>query len=394
VIVHIVAGLVAIPVVLPCAYLLLLTALSATRQTPRSSRRLRFDVIVPAHDEAAVIERTVRSLRGLDWPPESYRVFVVADNCGDATAALARGAGAKVLERRDPERPGKGYALEFAFAVSACDAWADALVVVDADSTVSPNALEACAARIERGAGAVQLHSGVLNPNDSWRTRLMAIALAAFLDVRSRARSRLGLSCGIRGNGWCVTREAVMRVPHRAYSLAEDLEYGIELGLAGIRADYADEAGALSEMVSSERSARSQRLRWEIGRFALLRARAVPLLAAAIRRRSLLCLDLALDLLVLPLTYVFAGAIVLAAIGAVGELTLHRGLVWLWIGLGCVLSLVIHVLRGWYLSDVGFRGLLDLVRVPGFMLWKIALLLASPRPHAWIRTNRKGVRHE
>src|SRR5579863_9902131 len=91
-------------------YLLLLTVLSATPPSPgRSSGRLRFDLIVPAHDEAAVIAGVVASLRKLHWPADGSRVIVVADNCSDATADLARAAGAEVLERRDTTRRGKGY---------------------------------------------------------------------------------------------------------------------------------------------------------------------------------------------------------------------------------------------------------------------------------------------
>ena len=76
---------------------------------------MKFDVIVPAHNEAEVIERTVSSLRKIDWPADRFRVLVVADNCTDTTAVLARGAGAEVLERHDPTLRGKGYALAFAF---------------------------------------------------------------------------------------------------------------------------------------------------------------------------------------------------------------------------------------------------------------------------------------
>ena len=94
------------------------------------------------------------------------------------------------------------------------------------------------AARIAGGAVAVQAHYGVLNPQASWRTQLITIAKGAFHIVRSRARERLGLSCGIRGNGWCVTHELLQRVPYRCFSLTEDLEYGIQLGLAGLRVGY------------------------------------------------------------------------------------------------------------------------------------------------------------
>lgn len=264
-------------------YLLLLTVLSAKPPPPgRSSGQLRFDVIVPAHDEAAVIERVVASLRGLRWPTDGFRVIVVADNCTDATASLARAAGAQVLERRDSTRRGKGYALELGFQVSRERGWATAVVVIDADSVVSPDLLEAFAARIERAATAVQAHYRVLNAGASWRTRLMSIALASFHQVRSRGRERLQLSCGLRGNGWCVTHRVLREVPYQAFSLAEDIEYGIALGMAGHRVQYADEAGVAAAMVSDGCAAGTQRQRWEGGRFRLIRDKTPALLRAAI----------------------------------------------------------------------------------------------------------------
>jgi len=381
--------LLALPAAASCAYLASLTLLSAPLpRPPPSSRQLRFAIVVPAHDEATVIARTVASLHKLDWPAALFRITVVADNCTDQTAALARAAGAQVLERHDTERRGKGYALDFAFAQIVAEGWAQAIAVVDADTEVSANLLESFAARIERGAHALQAHYGILNPWSSWRTQLMTIAMAAFHIVRSRARERLGLSCGIRGNGWCLTTEQLGRVPYRAYSLAEDLEYGIALGLAGCRVAYADEAHVSGEMVSSAQIAGRQRQRWEGGRFALIGTQTGPLLHAALARRSAVCLDLALDLLLLPLSYVSMNIAVLA--GAAVLLAAHAAYAALWLGIAaaCVLVLVLHVLRGWQLSGLGRRGLWALARVPGFLVWKLVLLLRR-RPQAWIRTERE-----
>jgi cellulose synthase/poly-beta-1,6-N-acetylglucosamine synthase-like glycosyltransferase len=381
----------AVPAVLSSLYLLLLTLLSASPPLPpRSSRRLRFEVTVPAHNEAPVIERTLRSLLAIDWPADGFQVWVVADNCDDETAAIARAAGARVLERNDAQRRGKGYALDYAFTCSRERGWADALVVVDADAEVSPNLLEACAARIEQGAEAVQVHYGVLNPMVSWRTRLMTIAKASFHIVRSRAREHLGVSCGLRGNGWCVTHRLLEQVPYRAYSLTEDVEYGIELGRAGFRVHYADEAHSDAEMVSSEKTARKQRQRWESGRFQLIRSKAPLLFAEAWRRRSKVCLDLALDLVVLPLSYVAlnVGALLLLAVPAAAWGGPAQGAA-LGVALACAASLVLYVLRGWQLSGIGLRGLLDLLGAPLFLGWKLLLLLSGNRSGEWVRTQRE-----
>jgi len=382
--------LLALPVALCCAYLGLATLLSGRIAMPRpSARSLRFDVIVPAHNEAAVIACCVASLRRLDWPADRFRVTVIADNCNDLTAEIARAAGARVLLRRDSCRRGKGHALQFAFRSSCREQWADAVVVVDADSEVSGNLLEACAARIERGAAAVQVHYGVLNPAASWRTRLLTIAQAAFHIVRSRARERLHLSCGIRGNGWCVTHALLRKVPYEAFTLAEDVEYGLDLGLAGYRVQYAGEASVLGEMVSNPRNARRQRQRWEGGRFALRRLRTLQLLRATVRKRSAVCFDLALDLLVPPLAQIALMTTALIVGAAIALWWYPRLTTLLWLGLACAAVLSLYVLRGWQLSGTGARGLADLAHAPAFVLWKVVTLARRDDSREWERTERE-----
>jgi len=378
-----------IPATASCLYLLILTLLSARlpARAP-SERKLRFDVIVPAHNEESVITHIIESLQQLDWPSDQFRIVVVADNCTDNTAAIAAAAGAHVMQRADPEQRGKGYALNFAFSASRARGWANAVCVVDADAQVSSNLLEAYAQRIESGEHAVQAHYGISNTNASWRTRLLSIAKASFHIVRSRARERLGLSCGIRGNGWCVTHALLEKVPYKAFSLTEDLEYGIELGLAGFRVAYADEAHADAEMVTGEKDARKQRQRWEQGRLQLTRAKTLPLLKQALLRRSKVCLDLALDLIVLPLSYVALNVFALIALAGFA-VTQSVPYEWLWIGLGCAVALLLYTLRGWQLSGAGLRGLLDLARAPFFIIWKVIVMVGGGQSKEWVRTKRE-----
>ncbi len=373
-------------------YLLVLTCASGRGAVPSpASRTLAFDVIVPAHNEAAGIRQTVANLQQLDWPADQFRVIVVADNCTDDTAAVAADAGARTLTRNDSQNRGKGYALAYAFQWSRTEGKADAVVVVDADSRASANLLTSFAARLQSGSHAVQAHYGVLNTSSSWRTRLMAIALGAIHRVRSRARERLGLSCGIRGNGWCVTHTLLDQIPYQAYSLTEDVEFGVDLGLAGHRIAYSDESDVNGEMVTSESAARSQRQRWEGGRLKLVRSKVPALLRRAILGRSAICLDLALDLLIVPLSYIVLSAAALVVVGIVMALANHsRGSLWvLAAGAFNCLALVAYVGRGWTLSGVGMQGAWDLLRIPGFILWKVRLLAFGPKTTAWIRTRRE-----
>ena len=121
--------------------------------------------VIPAHDEASGIARCVESLR-LAATAQTAEVVVIADNCTDQTGAVARSAGARVIERNDPAHRGKGYALEFAFRRLIAEG-ADAFLVVDADSRVAPNFIAEMAAALEAGAGAVQCRYLVANPGAS-----------------------------------------------------------------------------------------------------------------------------------------------------------------------------------------------------------------------------------
>lgn len=376
---------VGLPALSACGYLLLLT-LASQRQSEQAPGEptLRFRFIVPAHDEAAGIAATVTNLLGVDYPRELFDVLVVADNCTDDTAARARSAGALVLERQDQQLRGKGYALAYAFEQLPENV--DAVAIVDADTLVSPNLLQAFAARVGRDAHAVQADYAVRNPEASWRTRLIAIAFGSFHIVRSRGRERLGLSAGLRGNGMCFTRTLLAKVPHDAFSVVEDVEYGIRLGEAGYRVHYADEAHVYGEMVSSGGAARSQRQRWEDGRRALRRKYAPRLLRAALRRSDPVLFDLALDLLVPPMsrlaTYMGLG------LGSSIVAGLPISLVSFGLGTG---ALSAYVLRGWGVSGTGARGLADLAMAPAYVAWKASLRVvgSATKRGEWVRTRRE-----
>lgn len=387
----------AVPVAGCGLYLGALT-LAGRRQRPlESGCTTRFVVVVPAHNEALVIEQAVQSLQTIDYPLEKYRIVVIADNCTDATATIARSAGADVIERFDNERRSKGYALTDVFPQLLADPWVDAVVVVDADTVVSQNVLSAISARFERGELAAQVDYRVLAAESSWRTELMGVAFACFHEVRSLGRERFGLSSGLRGNGMAFTRRALEIAPHTAASLVEDLEYGIELGELGVRVAYVGEAFVEAEMPTAESSAATQRQRWEAGRSDLKKRKLKSLIRRAVSERDVVLADLALDLAVPPLGKV---AVQTAASGTVGIglLALRRGFVWTLVPASiAAFGLVSHVAAGWHRSGSGLNGLRALAKVPGYVLWKRNI--ASPPKSSttdgatspeWVRTARNA----
>ncbi len=388
----VVLAIASLPLLAACVYLALLALASRRRPAPPSGDgSIFFHLVVPAHDEEAGIASTVQSVVAVDYPRARFRVLVVADNCSDQTAERARGAGASVLVRDDLLHRGKGYALEYAFDALLAHGPEGAVVVIDADTVVSPNLLAALAARLEGGAAAAQVDYAVRNPQASWRTRLMTLALAMFHVLRSLGRENLGLSCGLRGNGMCFSTSLLRMIPHRAFSLVEDVEYGVRLGEAGHRVQYVPEAHVYGEMVSAERASRSQRHRWEGGRLALARERGPTLLRNAFMRRDPVLLDLAMDVLVPPL----ATLAILVVAGFCASALLYGRTPGLPLALlsfgGCAACLAGYVARGWVLSGTGVRGLLDLACAPGYVLWKLAVSVSrTKKQRDWVRTTREG----
>lgn len=381
-----------LPLVLMTSYLALLAVAARRREKAhgfvRSADRPAFDVIVPSHNEAAVIEGTVRNLLALDYPRAKFRVVVIADNCTDATAAIAQAAGAVVWTRTAAHERGKGHALRFAFDRSLKEGFADAVVVIDADSRADKHLLSAFAERLRRGELALQAFDGVLNETASWRTQLMAVAMSIFNGMRSLARERLGLSAGLMGNGMCFATKLLRAQRYDAFGLAEDLEYALRLASANVRVGYVAEAEVRAEMPTGGKASSTQRLRWEEGRRAVTRAFLMPMLRKAVRERSAVAFDMAMNLLVPPLSKLAAACLLgLVASAALSAVTLQPSYA---LPLYAVSSLIVvfYVLRGWALSGTGARGLTALLRAPMYMAWKAWLALHRRSPEGWVRTAR------
>src|SRR3712207_5959010 len=161
---------------------------------------------------------------------DRYEVVVVADNCTDATVAIARAAGVTVWERSDPSRRGKGWALAWAIdRVRSERPDAGAVVVVDADCTASPNMLTEMARRLRTGDDAVQVRYTVANPEASAASAARYAAFALVNVVRPRGRSALGLSAGLLGSGMAFSTERLDRVPWTSHGLTEDAEQHLRL---------------------------------------------------------------------------------------------------------------------------------------------------------------------
>ncbi len=247
---------------------------------------LRLAVVIAAHNEERLIARTIASARAAAAP----RIFVVAHNCTDATARIAREAGAEVSELNGPS--GKGHALLHAF--TSLRPTADAFMVLDADTVIAPDLPRRVAAALSKHR-AVQCRYEAI-PHLGPRAQLAALAFRAINVVRPRGRQQLGLSCGILGNGFAFRASVLDLVPYNAHSIVEDIEFHLALVSAGIRVHLLDHARLYGEI----EGAREQHARWEGGRLHLARQQ-MPHLIRSILRRQLRLIEPALDLATLPL---------------------------------------------------------------------------------------------
>ncbi|HJL17334.1 MAG TPA: glycosyltransferase family 2 protein [Sandaracinaceae bacterium LLY-WYZ-13_1] len=339
-------------------------------------------VVVPAHDEAHDIAACVRSLRACEVPPNGARVVVVADNCHDATASVAREAGAEVIEREDWAHRGKGYALEMAFPEVLADPEVEAVLVVDADTRVEPSLLTAAAAAFAGGADAFQCRYLIGNPGASRRTRRMHVAALAFDVVRPRGRQALGLSAGILGNGFGLHRRVVEAMPYTAHSVVEDLEYHLMIVRAGFSVTFLEETAVYADVPLTDASARSQRLRWEGGRLRMIREHAPELAGDVLRGRWRLLEPLG-DLLLLPLA-THVGILGLVLVTPFWPTQLYAA--------ASLAVVTAHVATALKVGGGTREDLRVLADVPFYVLRKAGLLpslvRASKADQDWVRTER------
>ena len=374
----------------------------------------RLVVVIPAHDESVVIRSTLESLLTQTYSASHFETVVVADNCSDNTASLARDAGATVLERCNPEERGKGYALEWAMGrLWAREQKPDAVVIIDADTKAAPDFLAVMAQELFGGVTpedwathrkAVQGRYGVLNGAESWRAALMEGAFELVNHVKPLGRSHKGFTVGLKGNGMGFTRAVLEVAPWSGSSITEDIDYGLDLLLKqGIAVSYAPHAVVRAQMPNTSQQATSQRARWEQGRYRLLRQRAPQLLLAGLRKRDARLIDAALDLVVPPLAE-------LAAFHAAwAGLTLLCLRLWIMLPIWALLvplSLVLYglyIFGGLWVSGARAEVYTALIRAPFYAIWKFALYMlvklrggkksAAESPE-WVRTERMPMAEE
>ena len=261
----------------------------------------RYAVLISARNEAAVITQLLETIRDQDYPAGLVTVFVVADNCTDNTAQLARQAGAQVYERFDRQRVGKGYALDYLLNRIQED-WGDdlfdAYLVFDADNLLRPDYISRMNEAFRDGYQIVTSYRNSKNFGDNWLSAgygLWFLRDAAFLNA---PRARLGISAVVAGTGFLFSRDLMLKNGGWPFhSLSEDTEFTVYSVLHGERIGYCGEAELFDEQPTRFSQSWNQRLRWVRGNMQVFFRSGGGLLAGLAGKNGLSCLDLLLSIL-------------------------------------------------------------------------------------------------
>ncbi|AFM39214.1 glycosyl transferase [Desulfosporosinus acidiphilus SJ4] len=262
--------------------------------TPEKS----FAVVVAAHNEEAVIGPLVENLKMLEYPKELFDIFVVADNCTDKTALIARDAGAIVHRRFNTEKRGKGYALEWMFyRLFKMERQYDAIVIFDADNLVKENFLFEMNSKLCQGHKIVQCYLDSKNPMDTWVTNTFSIAFWVTNRLLQLARYNTGrLSNVLGGTGMCISTDVLKEFGWGATSLTEDLEFSMKALSHGIKTTWAHDAVVYDEKPLTFMQSWYQRKRWAQGQVDVAGRYFFPLIIKGIRERKIMYFDAAIHL--------------------------------------------------------------------------------------------------
>ncbi len=384
----------------PIAYLCILSIFAVINARKKASVEVcheisirghtNFAVLIPAHNEEVILHTLLENLSCLEYPKEMCTVFVVADNCTDGTAELARQfEGVCVYERNDAFKRGKGYALNWIWQkLEGSRLIYDAYVILDADSVVLPTFLQSMDKELVRGTRALQACNTVLNVSASASTALRWIALALINHVRPLGRNAIGGSSTLTGNGMCLSRDLLMRHPWQAFGIAEDYQYYLTLIQYGEWVRYVPEAIVRSQMPTTFAQMRTQDVRWEASQPQQAPWRiALRLLSTGIRMGSFIRIEAAVELLTPPLSFLVSACLLMFVASLL-----------LWSPFEIVLILALlgglagYIATAFYLLRPPRTVYKALLHAPGFMSWKlwVHFVLSRSRKHRseWVRTSR------
>lgn len=345
-------------------------------------------ILVPAHNEALSIAATVAALR---QAAPNCRILVVADNCTDDTADLARSAGAEAVTRQSLTHKGKGFALACGRDYLA-KAPPDAVIIIDADCRLSPGSADILIARAVQGNQPVQgVNLLVAGATASPLASISNFAMLIKNLVRARGLERLGGGTLLFGTGMAFPWKLFATLDLATSHAVEDLQLGLSLAKQGVWVGFEDRA-LVTSPAASVADSRGQRSRWEHGFLQTALRNGVPMLSSGIFMGSRHLLFIGIHMLVPPLAMLIVISVMALLITSI--------LLWAGSGsiqpvlflLGSLILLTIALLAAWWKEGRKVISGRELLMIPFYVLWKLPIYVRffTARQTGWNRTQRDG----
>ena len=235
----------------------------------KPTRDHRFAVLISARNEEAVLPILLESLNKQTYARENFTVFVIADNCTDKTAAVAKENGAVVYERANREKVGKGYALDFLYEKIVADygdTHFDAYMIFDADNVLDPHYIEEINKTFSDGYEVITSYRNSKNYGDNWITAGYALWFLRESEYLNHSRMLMNSSCAVSGTGFTFSSKIMREVGGwKFFLLTEDIEFTVYNVVKGRKIGYAKDAELYDEQPVTFAQSWRQRLRWAKG---------------------------------------------------------------------------------------------------------------------------------
>jgi cellulose synthase/poly-beta-1,6-N-acetylglucosamine synthase-like glycosyltransferase len=387
------AAVVAVPVAIFFVEVTAATILARRHATPHIGANYdlnqRVAVLVPAHNESTGLLPTLAAIKQQLRIGDS--MLVVADNCTDDTAAVAAAGGAEVVERRDPDRRGKGYALDFGLQ-HLSSAPPDIVIMVDADCGLADYAInELVKTCVATGRPVQGLYLMMAPPESQINHKVAEFAWRVKNSLRPLGLRALGLPCQLMGTGMAFPWDMIRCADLASASVVEDLRLGLDLTSKGHPPVFCPAAGVISQFASSAKAARTQRERWEGGHIGMIFTTFPRMFGWAVARRDWNLLALTLDLAVPPLSLLAILVIGMFAIAASYAVLGFSSLA-LTVSAATVIAFVLAAFLAWLKCGRDLVPIGAVLSIALYIFGKLGLYRAKFLNKAdarWIRTDRR-----
>jgi len=366
----------------------ILLALLPQRKTIISEivNRPTITVLVPAHNESGTIQNTLVNIN--KQLVEKDRLLVVADNCTDDTASIAKELGAEVIERSDANKRGKGFALDYGIRYIEKEP-TQIVIIMDADCLVEEGGLELLAKLSEVKNRPVQALYLMKYKKPSIKQRIAEFAWLVKNYVRPRGLYNIGMPCQLMGTGMAFPWDIIVNAKLATSNIVEDMKMGLDMAAAGHAPVFCPSVRVTSTFPETTSAEQSQKKRWEHGHLSILTSVIPGSLLSALRQRSTNLFVMSLDLIVPPLALLG----LLVCIVLLSTLTyafINESFLPLIISSISIAMFTGSVLLSWLLWGRSIVSFTDLLKVPFYVLGKIPLYVTYlfKRQKEWIRTDR------